>query len=229
MSGRGWRAKIAAFLWASRSRAAWPVRRAQTRPRTTCSIAWAVMAPSEGVPGKIPPLAHSLGRFMRMPAGRNYVLRVPGAANSALSDATIGGGAELARPGIQFRRAHPDVPMFTAAEVTALRHSPLASVLATRHEVVRDLPLPDLRPRRLLIERLLTKIAKIPCAASLPRIPRSHQIRAAHHIAAGEHFRFVVWNRRGAAADTRTRPLACNAICCRTNQSGDSAEIRTQR
>ena len=32
-----------------------------------------------------------------------------------------------------------DVPMFTAAEVTAVRRAPLVSVLATRREVVRDL------------------------------------------------------------------------------------------
>jgi hypothetical protein len=31
------------------------------------------------------------------------------------------------------------VPLFTPAEVTGLRHSPLASVLATRRAVVRDL------------------------------------------------------------------------------------------
>jgi hypothetical protein len=46
-------------------------------------------AQAEGVPGKVPPLAHSLGLFMRTAAGRNYLLRVPGAANSALSDAQL--------------------------------------------------------------------------------------------------------------------------------------------
>src|SRR5258708_29770543 len=41
---------------------------------------------AQGVPGKIPPLANALSRFMRTAEGRNYVLRVPVAANSALSD-----------------------------------------------------------------------------------------------------------------------------------------------
>src|SRR5579863_5406534 len=44
---------------------------------------------AEGVPGKVPPLAHALGRYMRSPEGRNYILRVPGAANSVLSDAQL--------------------------------------------------------------------------------------------------------------------------------------------
>ncbi|HUA90641.1 MAG TPA: cytochrome c, partial [Steroidobacteraceae bacterium] len=44
---------------------------------------------AQGVPGKIPPLAGALPRYMRTPEGRNYVLRVPGAANSVLSDAQL--------------------------------------------------------------------------------------------------------------------------------------------
>jgi hypothetical protein len=96
-------------------------------------------AQAEGVPGKVPPLAHSLGRFMRTAAGRNYLLRVPGAANSALSDAQL--AAVLNWLAQQYNSAElaAEVPMFTAAEVTASRHAPLAAVLATRREVVRDL------------------------------------------------------------------------------------------
>jgi mono/diheme cytochrome c family protein len=95
---------------------------------------------AEGVPGKVPPLAHALARFMRTPAGRNYLLRVPGAANSVLSDAQLAAvlnwlaqtfdGEELTR-----NRA----ALFTTAEVTGQRHSPLSSVLATRSVVVREL------------------------------------------------------------------------------------------
>jgi cytochrome c553 len=96
-------------------------------------------AQAEGVPGKVPPLAHALGRFMRTPAGRNYILRVPGAANSALSDAQLAAVLNWLAQQFNSDELAADVPMFTAAEVTALRHIPLASVLATRREVVRDL------------------------------------------------------------------------------------------
>src|SRR3954453_20459132 len=41
---------------------------------------------AQGIPGKVPPLANALSRFMRSPEGRNYVLRVPGATSSALSN-----------------------------------------------------------------------------------------------------------------------------------------------
>jgi len=97
-------------------------------------------AQAEGVPGKVPPLAHALGHFMRTPAGRNYILRVPGAANSVLSDAQL--AAVLNWLAQTFDRDELDTShtaLFTTAEVTALRHSPLPSVLATRSAVVRDL------------------------------------------------------------------------------------------
>ena len=94
---------------------------------------------AEGVPGKVPPLAHALGRYMRSPAGRNYVLRVPGAANSALSDAQLAGVLNWLAQTFDAQELSSDVPLFSAAEVTSQRHSPLPSVLATRREVVREL------------------------------------------------------------------------------------------
>ena len=96
-------------------------------------------AEAEGVPGKVPPLAHSLGRFMRTPAGRDYLLRVPGAANSVLSDAQLAAVLNWLAQQYNADELAADVPLFTAAEVAASRHAPLASVLAARREVVRDL------------------------------------------------------------------------------------------
>jgi hypothetical protein len=104
-------------------------------------------AQAEGVPGKVPPLAHALGRYMRTPAGRSYILRVPGAANSALSDAQLAAVLNwLAQTfdGDELDRSH--AALFTTAEVTGLRHSPLPSVLATRSAVVRDLAATGLAP-----------------------------------------------------------------------------------
>jgi hypothetical protein len=82
---------------------------------------------AQGVPGN-----------MRTPEGRNYVLRVPGAANSVLSDAQLAAvlnwlAATYVLPG----EAQP--PPFSAEEVARIRHIPLANVLATRREVVQAL------------------------------------------------------------------------------------------
>ena len=95
-------------------------------------------AQAQGVPGKIPPLATSLARFMRTPEGRNYLLRVPGAANSALSDVQL--TAVLNWLAERFKAAEEPSPTpFTQEEVASVRHTPLADVLATRREVVAKL------------------------------------------------------------------------------------------
>jgi cytochrome c553 len=95
-------------------------------------------ADAHGVPGKVPALAGALSRFMRTPQGRDYVLRVPGAANSVLADAQLAAvlnwlAARDAAAG-ELR-----VAPFTEAEVALVRHTPLSNVLATRHEVVAAL------------------------------------------------------------------------------------------
>jgi mono/diheme cytochrome c family protein len=95
---------------------------------------------AQGVPGKVPPLAGSVALFMRTPEGRNYVLRVPGAANSALSDAQL--AAVLNWLAARFPPADAAARQstaFTAAEVSELRRTPLADVKARRSEVVRAL------------------------------------------------------------------------------------------
>src|SRR5262249_386261 len=95
-------------------------------------------AGARGVPGKVPPLAGALSRFMRTPAGRDYVLRVPGAANSALSDVQLTGVLNwLAARDAEAGEAH--VAPFTVAEVAEARRTPLADVQAARRDVIRAL------------------------------------------------------------------------------------------
>ena len=95
-------------------------------------------AQAQGVPGKIPPLAGSVSLFMRTAEGRNYVLRVPGAANSALSDAQLTAVLNWLAENYGAPGETRPVP-FTVDEVTRVRHSPLADVQARRREVVRSL------------------------------------------------------------------------------------------
>src|SRR5690349_9465805 len=94
---------------------------------------------AEGVPGKVPPLANALRRFMRTPAGRNYVLRVPGAANSALSDAQLAAVLNWLAVTYDHGATASNCAPFTSTEVARLRHVPLVSVLAARSAVVREL------------------------------------------------------------------------------------------
>ena len=106
-------------------------------------------ADAQGVAGKVPPLAGSVALLMATPAGRNYVLRVPGAANSALTDEQLAAvlnwlAQRYPPPGGTAPAAAP----FTAAEVGSLRHTPLANVKESRREVLRTLAVSGLAPPR---------------------------------------------------------------------------------
>jgi mono/diheme cytochrome c family protein len=96
-------------------------------------------AEAQGVPGKVPPLAHALGQYMRTPEGRNYVLRVPGAASSVLSDAQLAAVLNWVAMRFSATQLPGEVAWFTPEEVARVRHTPLADVLATRREIVRSL------------------------------------------------------------------------------------------
>ncbi len=73
------------------------------------------------------------------PAGRRYLVQVPGSAQSRLSDAElaevlnwmIGNLSEVPAPR-RFAR-------FTAAEVASYRHEPLVAVAAARQQLMRVL------------------------------------------------------------------------------------------
>jgi len=76
------------------------------------------------------------------------VLRVPGAANSALSDAQL--AAVLNWLAMRYSAAEERPPAsFTAEEVARVRRTPLANVKERRREVIRGLAASgDPRPRR---------------------------------------------------------------------------------
>ena len=96
-------------------------------------------AQAQGVPGKVPPLAHALGRYMRSPAGRDYVLRVPGAASSVLSDAQLAAVLNWLAANFDAAELASGVSWFTPPEVARSRHRPLPAVLQTRRDVIRTL------------------------------------------------------------------------------------------
>src|SRR5215472_4713497 len=95
-------------------------------------------AQAQGVPGKIPPLAGSVSLYMRTAEGRDYVLRVPGAANSALPDAQLAAVLNWLAESYGAPGASRPAP-FTVAEVSRVRHTPLTDVQARRREVIRAL------------------------------------------------------------------------------------------
>jgi mono/diheme cytochrome c family protein len=93
-------------------------------------------ADGSGTPGSVPALAGSVGRFLRVPGGRQYLVRVPGVAQAPLDDAALAAVLNwiLARFGGD--DAPRDVVPYTAAEVGPLRRSPLTDVERVRRQLI---------------------------------------------------------------------------------------------
>ncbi|WP_436407667.1 c-type cytochrome [Burkholderia orbicola] len=92
-----------------------------------------------GIPGKVPPLANSLGYFTHLPAGREYVMRVPGASNSALSDRELADVLNWVLTTMNRDALPRDFKPYTAAEVAAYRRPALSDVATVRAGLVRAL------------------------------------------------------------------------------------------
>jgi mono/diheme cytochrome c family protein len=92
-----------------------------------------------GEPGRVPSIKDTLAPFALTPDGRRFLIQVPGASQSTLTDAEL---AELLNWMIQNlsvpKPAH--FTQFTAAEVTRYRRNPLVDVQGTRQRLVRTLP-----------------------------------------------------------------------------------------
>ena len=91
-----------------------------------------------GEPGRVPNIKDTLAPFARNPAGRRFLIQVPGASQSTLSDAEL---ARLLNWMIQnLSISKPtDFTPFTEAEVAGLRRTPLIDVQGTRRQLVESL------------------------------------------------------------------------------------------
>jgi len=93
-----------------------------------------------GTPGSVPALAGSVGRFMRVQGGREYLVQVPGVATSPLDDAALAAVLNW----MLERFGPPQLPekyeAYTAAEVGTLRQKPLTNVDRVRADLLRDVP-----------------------------------------------------------------------------------------
>lgn len=96
-------------------------------------------ADGEGKPGSVPALADSVARFALLPEGRAYLMRVPGASQSPLSDADLAAVLNYMVQRFGPADAAAKAAPFTAAEVRASRHPALLEVQSVRARLVKKL------------------------------------------------------------------------------------------
>ena len=90
-----------------------------------------------GEPGRVPSMKETLAPFAKSAEGRRFLVQVPGASQSTLSDAEL---AKLLNWMIQdLSVAKPSrFKHFTAAEVARYRRTPLVNVQAAREHLLRS-------------------------------------------------------------------------------------------
>lgn len=96
------------------------------------------LANGRGSPGSVPSIAGPLGRIAASPAGRDYLARVPGAAQAPISDEAL--AAVLNWVLLEFNRETlaPGFKPLTGSEVARSRAQVLADPLKLRSELWPD-------------------------------------------------------------------------------------------
>ena len=91
-----------------------------------------------GTPGKVPALKGRIGALLHVAGGREYLVQVPGTAQSALDDARVAAVLNWILHNFSDDQLPRDFEPYTGAEVAALR-TPLADVAKVREGLLREL------------------------------------------------------------------------------------------
>jgi mono/diheme cytochrome c family protein len=89
-----------------------------------------------GVPGGAPSFRGQVGKFLSVPGGREYLIRVPGTAQSGLSDARIAALLNWIVREFSPREVPAAFAPYTADEVGRSRGRPLTDVEGVRRELL---------------------------------------------------------------------------------------------
>jgi len=95
------------------------------------------LADGSGSPGRVPSLRRSLVLLSAFPSGRDYLIRVPGVAQSPLSDEETAALLNWMARNVSDLPPPRDFLEYSAAEIARSRSHPLAAVGAVRARLMR--------------------------------------------------------------------------------------------
>jgi hypothetical protein len=97
------------------------------------------LADGSGLPGSVPSMNGFVGSFLNVPGGRDFLVQVPGSANSPLSDAELAELLNWILVTMSAEQLAPDFRYYTEAEVRQARGHTLMDVAGTRSALVSQL------------------------------------------------------------------------------------------
>lgn len=95
------------------------------------------LADGSGEPGRVPSIRRSLVLLSSSPEGREYVIRVPGVAQSPLSNEDMAALLNWMTRNLSDLELPAHFDDYSAAEIERSRHRPLATVKAFRARLLR--------------------------------------------------------------------------------------------
>lgn len=99
----------------------------------------------EGIPGTAPPL-RGAADFLRVPGGRQYLIEVPGVAQSALDDADVAAVMNWIIESFSGDRLGRGFQPYTADEVASVRATRLTDIKQVRAKLVSEMVELKIRP-----------------------------------------------------------------------------------
>ena len=102
-------------------------------------------AHGEGIPGTAPPL-RGAADFLRVPNGRQYLIEVPGVAQSALDDADVAAVMNWIIMSFSAGGTPADFQPYTRDEVAQIRAVRLTDIKQTRAKLVSEMVAMKIRP-----------------------------------------------------------------------------------
>ena len=97
------------------------------------------LADGSGTPEKVPALKNEVGRFLHVPGGREYLIRVPGTSQSPLSDTETAAVLNWILENFSSGELPADFVPYTKQEVSHHRRQPLANAGAVRAGLMAQL------------------------------------------------------------------------------------------
>jgi len=94
------------------------------------------LADGSGAADRVPSMRRTLVKFSALPEGREFLVRVPGAAQAPLSDADLAILMNWMVRNLSELPVPADFVEYTAAEVGRVRHQPLVKVVDLRRELL---------------------------------------------------------------------------------------------
>ena len=101
------------------------------------------LADGSGTAGKVPALKHQVGRFVQVPGGREYLIRVPGSSQAALTDAQVAAVLNWILENFSAAELPAGFTPYSTEEVSRLRRPPLADVSEVRARLLAEISAGD--------------------------------------------------------------------------------------